>query len=140
MVECQGRGRKSGSLYSLHAELQQFTQFAGSGITTQKDSFDTTLPILISHSVRVSGPAEGQQSLTLVCNLHYLFLGKLNFYFLEKYWPRPTVTGFPVRLFLRQPAREHSHKLEMAKPQDISESHGASYSKDSCVRSKLQAF
>lgn len=49
----------------------------------------------------VSGPAEGQQSLTLVCNLCYLFLGELNFYFLEKCWPRPTVTGlFPCETFL----------------------------------------
>lgn len=88
MVGCQGRERKSGSFYSLHAELQQFTQCAGSQITSQKDSFHTILPILISHSVSVSGPAEGQQSLTLLCNLHYLFLGKLNFYILENWWPR----------------------------------------------------
>lgn len=88
------------SLYSLHAELQQLTQFASSLITSQKDSFHTILPILISHSVRVSGPAEGQQSLILVCNLRYLFLGKLNFYFLEKYWPRRTVNWFPCEAFL----------------------------------------
>ena len=47
--------------------------------------------------------------------------------------------GFPVRLLsLRLPDREHPHKLEMAKPQEMSESDGGFWLPDSsgsCVRS-----
>lgn len=48
-MEWQRRKRKTGStsLYSLHAELEQSTQFTVSYIVSQKDSFHTMLLILI---------------------------------------------------------------------------------------------